>query len=50
MFSNHLCEKCEIEFKIRHDSDTEYFKVLYCPFCSEGLDVEESYEIVVEEE
>jgi hypothetical protein len=41
----HVCSECEIEFHVKHEGDTRSFPVLYCPFCSQSVDVDETFEI-----
>ena len=51
MAKENYCSECEIEFKIRHDSDN-YMLVMYCPFCAASIEADErqtSYEDVEEE-
>lgn len=40
MSKENYCTECEIEFKIRHDSDN-YMLVMYCPFCAASIEAEE---------
>jgi DNA-directed RNA polymerase subunit RPC12/RpoP len=35
-----MCYACEAEFEIEHDMDEEEYAVVYCPFCSEKIDVD----------
>jgi hypothetical protein len=35
-----VCVSCEGEFKIRHSMDEHFYRMSYCPFCSESLDAE----------
>jgi hydrogenase maturation factor HypF (carbamoyltransferase family) len=50
MPSINFCEECEIEFRVKHDADKEYFTVTYCPFCGVQLAVEEQYHFEEQEE
>ena len=50
MNSLNFCEECEIEFKIKHDANDEFFKVRHCPFCGIGLNVEEQYDLEQDED
>lgn len=45
-----VCLSCEGEFIIKHSMDDVQYRVQYCPFCGEFLDVEESYDFDDEEE
>lgn len=50
MPSINFCEDCNIEFKIKHDADNDIFKVMYCPFCSASLELDEQYDFDDEED
>lgn len=39
-----ICLVCEVEFSIKHNMDSKRYKILFCPFCSEALDEEETFE------
>ena len=32
-----VCASCEAEFSIRHLMDDHFYKIKFCPFCSEEL-------------
>jgi DNA-directed RNA polymerase subunit RPC12/RpoP len=34
------CYACEAEFNIDHEMDEDEYNVVYCPFCSEKIDVD----------
>ena len=34
------CESCEAVFQIKHSMDENYYRIVYCPFCGEGLNEE----------
>jgi len=38
------CTSCEAMFKVRHDMDTEYYRVAHCPFCGSELEQEDELE------
>jgi hypothetical protein len=38
------CFECDAVFKIRHDLETEYYTVGFCPFCGEAMDDEQEFE------
>lgn len=50
MPSLNFCEECEIEFKIKHDADTDIYKAKHCPFCGVVLDIDEQYDFENEDE
>jgi hypothetical protein len=50
MQSINFCEECNIEFKIKHDADKEYFSVMYCPFCASSLELDEQYHFEEDDE
>lgn len=35
------CVECDAIFKVTHSLDDSYYEVMFCPFCSAGLDDEE---------
>ena len=37
------CTECGADFKVRHDMDESYYKILFCPFCSTELEHEDDY-------
>ena len=39
MTEHYTCNHCDAEFKIKHDLDSSYYEVTFCPFC--GADIEE---------
>lgn len=45
MNKNLYCEECDIEFRIRHESDEEIYIPKYCPFCSSLIDENEDYDV-----
>ena len=43
--SSHItCNHCDAVFKLQHDMDNDYYKLEVCPFCSEALDEDNTYE------
>jgi DNA-directed RNA polymerase subunit RPC12/RpoP len=32
------CINCDADFKIKHDMDSDYWHIEYCPFCGDKLD------------
>jgi len=51
MNKNLFCNECDIEYRVRHDSNDEIFIPLYCPFCGmKTNNIEEQYEYIDEEE
>jgi predicted RNA-binding Zn-ribbon protein involved in translation (DUF1610 family) len=47
---HHVCLSCDNEFRVIHEVEGETLRVQYCPFCGEGIDAEETYEIEEEED
>jgi len=45
-----FCSSCEAEFSLRHDLDEDHYRVEFCPFCAEELDMEDEYEIDEEDD
>jgi DNA-directed RNA polymerase subunit RPC12/RpoP len=35
------CFECDAVFKINHDLDENYYKVIHCPFCGTEMDGED---------
>ena len=45
MSNKHIeCGNCDAVFKIKHDMDTDFYEVKFCPFCQEPLNDEELFE------
>ena len=42
--TTNLCIECNVEFKVKHDADPEYYPITHCPFCGLELDLEEQLE------
>ena len=49
MSKGNYCSDCEIEFKVRHDSD-DYMLIMYCPFCGTEIESEEQPNFFDDEE
>ena len=32
------CDSCEAEFRIKHSLNESHYNIMYCPFCSAGID------------
>ena len=45
MNKNLYCEDCDIEFRVRHESNEEIYKPLYCPFCATPISENEDYDV-----
>jgi|TARA_R110000782_G_C14816711_1_gene413315 hypothetical protein len=50
MKKNILCEECEATYEIKHDLDSNYFIIEYCPFCGTQQDNENEYVSYEEDE
>lgn len=37
------CEECEASFVIHHDLEERYYKISFCPFCSEEIELQDQY-------
>ena len=39
------CVNCEGVADITHEANHDFYKITYCPFCGEELELEEEFEI-----
>ena len=39
------CVKCEGVAEIEHEANHHFYKITFCPFCGEVLELEEEFEI-----
>lgn len=35
------CVECDAIFKVKHEMESQYYEVMFCPFCGAGIDNEE---------
>ena len=42
--SHRECSHCNAVYKLSHDMDNDYYKVVCCPFCGESVEEEESFD------
>lgn len=47
-YKHYECVECDAVFKIKHELDTDYYRVMHCPFC--GAEMDEDQIDVYEEE